>query len=216
MESRGANMDHKNNILTGGIETLVKVKKDMLTLYENKSNYNQLTIEGEKLEKRINHMEKSMEEEIISTIKKRKKEIEDIYINEVDKIKGKLKKIKEKRDKRKNLKVNERIELETSDLRKENELAVEKANSLLKATRIPSFLNSKLFYAMYFPSFVEDILIIIGMVFVLLLLIPGFIYFVVIPEIKPIYFLFVYFVIVTSVFGSYLLIGNKTKGRVAN
>lgn len=202
-----------NNILSAGIEQLNEIKENLKKLNDNTDNSKHLKEETEKLERAIKKLEKEVADEISQTIKKRRGEIENTFDKEINKIKDKAKKIKEQRNKAKNLKISERMGLETAELRKENNNLRLEAKTIVKQERLPLFCNSKLYQALYFPSCFTDILLIIAVLAIVLLLIPCGIYFYLLPENKIVYLVLSY-VATVIVFGSiYLAIGNITRNK---
>ena len=200
-----------NNILSGGVETLTEIKQNMLALYESKSRYHTLVLEEEKLERSIQHTEKSVEEEVSQTIKKRRKEIEDTFEEQINKTKAKIKRTNEKRDKRKSLKVSERINIETAELKEENIKLKLEIKALFSQKKVPAISNTRLYYALYSPSGIIDAFIILCTVLNTLLLLPSAIYFLAIPEENAISLIIIYFITVVLVGGAYLKLGNMTK-----
>lgn len=205
-------MDH-SNLLSGGVDVLNEMKEKLLELHEYQAKHDTLISEEEKLEKSIHNVEKTVEEEIESTTKKRRQEIDDTFDKQLDKTSAKMKKMKEKRDKRKDLKVSERISEETAPLREENHRLRLEAKTLFKQQHVPAFCNTKLFFALYFPKFFEDILIIVCTLLLTLLIIPCSIYFFVIPQDGILYLILIYIITVIFFGGIYLLIENLTKDK---
>ena len=92
----------EGNLLTGGVDKLNEIKEDLLELRGYQDNYEKLIIDEDKNEKSIQSLEKAAEDEVQATIKKRRAEIESAFDKQLDKNKASIKKIKDKRDKRKN------------------------------------------------------------------------------------------------------------------
>lgn len=201
-----------DNILSGGIEKLNEIKEYLLELNGNMENDRQLKEETEKLQKAVKGLEKEIADEIAKTIKKRRGEIEDSFDKQIGRIRDKAKKIKEQRSKAKSLKVSERINAETAELRAEKSRLRLEAKTAARQDKLPFFCNSKLYMALYYPSCFTDILFILAALAVVLLLIPCGVYFLLLPA-KIIYIILSY-VVTVVVFGSlYLAIGNYTRER---
>lgn len=110
-----------------------------------------------KLSRNIAAEEKSIADEIASTIKKRKQEISDTYDERLDDNRARKKKVSDKRNKKKNQRMNARIEEETKDIRENTrELEVE-TKTLLKKNKVPFFVSSKLFFVMFMPRGIGEI-----------------------------------------------------------
>ena len=82
----------------------------------------------------------------------------------------------------------------------------------MKNVGIPAFCNTRSYFTFYFPHKFFDYVKILITVVVLFLGLPVLIY-KLIPEHKPIYLPFIYFVIVLITGGLYIIIGNLTKAR---
>lgn len=203
----------EGNLLTGGVDKLNEIKENLLELSGYQDNYDKLVLEEDKNEKSIQALEKAAAEEVQTTIKKRRAEIESAFDKQIDKTKANIKKIKDKRDKRKNKKVSERIDEETASLREDNRRLRLEAKTLLKQKHVPSYCNTKLYYALYYPRYINDILIILFALLLTLLMIPCGIYFFLLPEEKISYLVLVYIATVIIFGGIYLLIGNITKDK---
>ena len=202
-----------NTILSGGVDTLNEIKEHLLELHGYQATYENLTAEEEKLEKNIRAIEKSVSEEIASTTRKRRQEIEDAFDKQTDKLRARIKKIKDKRDKRKDLKVSERISEETASLREENHRLKLEAKTLFKQRHVPSYCYTRLYYALYYPRYLVDLMTILCTLLLTLFLVPCGIYFLVLPEERILYLILIYIATVIFFGGIYLLVGNHTKDK---
>ena len=203
----------EGNLLTGGVDKLNEIKENLLELRGYQENYENLILEENKNEKSIQSVEKAATDEISTTIKKRGAEIESAYDKQLDKSKANIKKIKDKRDKRKSKKVSERIGEETASLREDNRRLKLESKTLIKQKHVSSFCNTKLYYALYYPRYFSDIVIVLFALLITLLIIPCGIYFFLIPEEKILYLVLIYIATVIVFGGLYLLIGNQTKDK---
>jgi hypothetical protein len=210
---RGGIKMEGGNLLSGGVDTLNEIKENLLELRGYQAKDASLIEEEEKLEKSIDSMEKSIAEEVQATTKKRRDEIEDTFDKQIDKTRARMKRIKEKRDKKKSTKVSERISAETASLHTENSRLRLEAKTLFKQKRIPSFCNTKFYYALYSPSCFTDFLIIVGVIMLTLLLIPCGVYFFLLPQEKVPYLIVTYVVTVLLFGGLYIITGNRTKEK---
>jgi len=202
-----------SNVLSGGVETLYEIKDYILELEGYKTKYDTLNSEETKLEKNIQSTEKAIAEEISGTTKKRKQEIEDTFDATIDKTRARIKKIKGKRDKRKDTKISERIKIDTTQLREEKSQLTLEAKTVFNQNHIPALCNSRLFYALFSPRGLGDLLIIIGTILLALLVIPCGIYFYLLPVEKVRYLVLIYFITVIILGGLYVLIENYTKDK---
>ncbi len=202
-----------SNLLAGGAEELNEIKECLLELYGYQSNSETLILEEEALENSISCTQKEAEDEIERTTKKRRQEIEDAFDQQLDKLHAREKRIRDKRERSKSLKVSQRIMAETSDIRSENTQLKLDAKTLIKQKRIPAFCNTKLYYALYAPSFLSDYLIILGALVFTLFLVPCGIYFLLLPKEIISYLILSYVLSVLFFGGLYVLVANRTKVR---
>ncbi|NLP16677.1 MAG: hypothetical protein GX379_06545 [Clostridiales bacterium] len=203
----------EGNLLSGGVEQLNEIKENLLELHGYQEKLKNLMLEEEKNEKNIQNLERASSDEVQATIKKRRAEIEGAFDKQLDKTGASIKKIKDKRDKRKSKKMSERISEETASLREDNHRLKLETKTLFRQKHVSSFCNTKLYYALYYPRYFSDILIIILALFITLLVIPCGIYYFILPE-EKIYYLVLTYVITVVIFGGlYLLIGNRTKDK---
>lgn len=201
------------NLLSGGVDKLKEIKNDLLELNSYQGQYEELVKEEDKLEKSIQGLEKTVAEEIQATTKKRRAEIEAAYDKQLEKTKSRIKKIRDKRGKRKDKKVSERIQEETASLREQNHSLKLEAKTLFKQKHVPSYCNTRLYFALYFPKYFTDFLIILCTLLLTLLVIPCGLYFLVLPE-ERIFYLVILYILTVIIFGGlYLLIGNHTKDK---
>ncbi len=206
-------MEGNYNVLAGSIDTLNEIKESLLELHGYQAKYDSLTEEEKKLEKNIQAVEKAVSEEIASTTKKRRQEIEATFDKQIDKTRARIRKIKEKRDKRKSSKVSERIHEETAPLREENNRLKLEAKSVFKQKHVPAFCNTGLYYALYYPRYLGDIGIIFLTLLITLFIVPCGTYFLILKEDRILYLILAYIASVLLFGGIYLLIGNRTKDK---
>lgn len=201
------------NILSDGIETLNTIKEYLLELNGCKEKNDQLTIEEKRLDKAIEIKERDIQDEIIITLKKRREEVEQAFDEQIDKLKSKIKKANNKKDKLKDAKISERIQVETTDLSDENKMLSIKGKNIFKQNKAPQIYNSSLYYALYFPSSVLDVIVILFLVVLAFLAIPCGIYYGLLPERKIIYLVAIYFVTIILIGGLYIIINNISKSK---
>ena len=145
------------NVFNENEEYLISAKEEVAKRDQMAAELENMKSLQKKLTRNIANKEKTVADEISSTIKKRKQEISDTYDDRLDDNRARKKKVSNKRDKKKNQKMNERIEDETKDIRKNTrELEIE-MKTLLKKNKVPSFVSSKLFFAMFMPRGIGEI-----------------------------------------------------------
>ena len=137
------------NVFNENVDYLVAALKEVEKRDAMAAELNKMKAYQKKLSKNIVTEEKSISDEIASTIKKRKQEISDSYDDRLDDNRARKKKVANKRDKKKNQRVNERISHETKDIRKNNrELEVE-MKTILKKNKVPTSCASPLYFIMF-------------------------------------------------------------------
>lgn len=203
----------QGNILSGGIKELEAVKQKLTDLTACQNQNESLEIQEARLEKSIKGKEKDIADEIGTTLRQRKEEIEKTYDAQLDLTRQQIKKIKSRKLKSKTEKVNERIDNETAGAKEEYRLFNLEIKDLYKSNRIPLLLHNRLFYALFFPGKPLDFLVIVLAVAFLLLALPYFIYTMVLPQEKLIFLFLIYALIVLVFGGAYLMIENNIKNR---
>jgi len=201
------------NLLTAGIDKLNEMQENLLELEGYKNQLSSSSAEEKRLTASKKDLEKSMEEEVLATVKKRRKEIEDTFEGQIDKVKAKIKKSKDKRDKFKNAKVSERIALETAPLKDDNKKLKQEAKNIFRLKHLPSVFNTKIFFALYFPKHITDIMLIMGILLITLLAIPCAIYFFLLPEQRISYLIIIYLISAAIYFAIYVAISNLVKDK---
>lgn len=145
------------NVFNEKEDYLVKARDEVIKRDNMASELDKMRIQQKKLGKNIASEEKSIADEIASTVRKRKQEIADSYDDRLDDNRSRKKKVASKRDKKKNQRMNERIEDETKHIRENTrELDVE-MKTLLKKNKVPSFCSSKLYFYMFMPRGIGEI-----------------------------------------------------------
>ncbi len=145
------------NIFNEKADYLIKAKEEVVKRDEMAAELDKMKAYQKKLSKNITSEEKSIADEIAVTIKKRKQEISATYDGRLDDNRARKKKVENKRGKKKNQRMNARIEDETKHIRQNNrELEVE-LKTLLKKNKVPSFCSSKLYFLMFNPRGVGEI-----------------------------------------------------------
>ena len=147
-----------NNILSKGSKELKVIKKELLTLEEYKDKQKKLIGEESKVVKNIRNKEKECEDEIISTTRKRRSQIEQSYDKQLGKNQAQTKKIKSDKDKHKLAKVNERIKAETSSLVSANANIKSEIKTIMIKEKMPSICKTDIYFAIYRPRRLADII----------------------------------------------------------
>lgn len=145
-----------NNILNEGKETLKKIYEEVKDLGQNELREKELMAAEDNTEKALADKEKAVAKEIADTIKKRREEIIKTFDLEEDKLTGIAKKTSQKREKYRDGKVSERISTETINFIEANKQIKEETKKLYKQTKTPGFFNSGLYYTLFMPGSLKD------------------------------------------------------------
>lgn len=202
----------EENVLSSGIETLYTMKENLLELDGYKEKRIELEKAEEQLEKFISLKEKAISEEIQTITEKRVNEIEDSFEEQIDNTKARLKKVKGKKEKLKDAKISERIELETADLVKERKQFKEEIRSVFQVNHISRVFNNRIFYALYLPRSIFDILVLLASVLICFLILPVGIHQLFLPN-HIIWLVIIYFIVILIFGGSYVFVLHSTKEK---
>ncbi len=201
----------EDNVLTAGLDLLYTMKENLLEMEGWQQKAESLTLEEDKLEKLIQAKEKAMADEINVTIRKRQEEVAFSFDEQIDKTRIRLKKVKTKRDKYKDTKMSERMDMETSELMEERRKLKMDVKSIYKVNQIPRIFNTKLFFSLHMPSEITDFLVFLLSV-VVIFTVPFCIFKLSPAEKETTFRLVMYYIItVAAAFGIYVLVHKKVK-----
>lgn len=131
--------------------------------------------ELKKLDKAVAQEDRSIQDEISSTISKRRSDLDARYNKQLTSLSNERKAVEAKKSKKKTQQMNENVKDSTKGLRKENSNYKDNLKYTLKENNVPSFCSSKLFYIMFMPSGISEILICLGIFAVGVALLPALI-----------------------------------------
>lgn len=194
---------------------LEDAKEAVLELNDFSKKEDQLRQEVAKLEKSLAAEKKAVNDNINSTVKKRRDAIQSSYDAEIGKLQDKLKKTKARREKAKNQGMKERIKEETMELHEHNRELKVRMKTLFQSDRVPFICNTNFYYAMYFPRGVKEVFSLLLTFGICFGLIPYGVY-LLLPEKKTLYLAMIYGAAVLIFGGIYILVGNLTKDRHLN
>lgn len=164
------------NVFNENVDYLYQVQTDLEAVEQLKDELSEYRSQEKNLKKAIASEEKSIQNEITQTIQKRKNDIEKVYDSQIDANKSKNRSVRAKRDRVKSKRIDERVSYETADISEENRQLQMEMKTLFKAQHVPSFCRSTLFYIMYMPKGILEILgMFVGLI-VLFLGIPAIMY----------------------------------------
>ena len=154
-------MAELENVFAEKQDFLIAVRDEVVKRDAMAADIEKMKAYQKKLNKNIASEEKSITEEIASTIKKRKQELSDTYDERLDDNRSRRKKVENKRGKKKNQQMNERIEDETKDIHNDNrELEIE-MKTLLKKNKVSSFCSSKIYFTMFMPKGIDELILMV-------------------------------------------------------
>ena len=196
--------------ITDNIAFLTEAREKLEELDLLKDRQRQLKADEARLGKLLENEKKAVNDNISATVKKRREEINSSYDKEIAKGQDKLKKARAEREKAKNQGMKERIAEETADLHKENRDLKLQIRTMFQKNGVAAVCNSSLYYALFFPRWIDEILKLIAAVLICFLLIPYGIY-MALPQQKTWMMFLICFLCVVVFGGIYILISNKTK-----
>ena len=210
-----------DNIFNQNVDFLIQAREEVVACNQMEQKQKQLQEREDKMQKAIAQEEKSIHDEINTTIKKRKAEIENTYDAQLDAGRKKLKKAQEQKNKEKSERVGQRVDEETADVKENSRQLKTEMRTLFKKNHVPAFCQTGFYYALFMPKGIKEILILLLMIVIGLGGIPFGIYELfarVILADKPIvqasYFMALVIALsLIVVLGIYFLIFNLTKVR---
>ncbi|MBO7401390.1 MAG: hypothetical protein J6U10_00185 [Lachnospiraceae bacterium] len=201
------------NILNGGLEVCTQIRDTLKELSETRSGADEARSAAAQADKAVKAKEKAVKDEIAATIKKRKEDLEQSYDEQIDTLKQRTKAVKDEKGKERGEQQAKRIENETAGNReRERELLLE-IRSIYKRDGIPTLFNTKLFYALFMPRTLTEILVLVAAIVITLIAIPTLIVFVFMKNPTTIKTMLVYYACVFIFVGLYMLISYLTKSK---
>lgn len=168
----GQETAQERNILTEKKEALEKIRDELAALEQQGKEIVQTSAQREKAEKEAVAAEKKMQDTLAAVLKKRRDELANTFNKEIEKDQVRLKTIRGNREKAKTRGMKARIDTETSDLVQENKRISESISTLFRQKGIPGLCNSRVFYTLFYPKGIWEILIFAGTWLAGLVLIP--------------------------------------------
>lgn len=162
----------QGNVFNENVDYLYQVQTDLEAVEQLKKELTEYKNQERNLKKAIVTEERSIQEEIAQTIRKRKSEIEKVYDDQIDANKNKNRNVRGKRDKAKSKRVDERVSVETAELNEENRQLQVEMRTLFKAQHVPSFCLSKLFYSLFMTKRFLEFLVLLAAIIITYVGIP--------------------------------------------
>ena len=151
----------QDNVFDENVDYLYQVRADLEAVEQLKKELAEYKSQEKNLKKAIASEEKSIQDEINQTIRKRKNEIEKTYDDQIDTNKDKTRSVKAKRDKVKSKRMGERVSMETADLTEENRQLNMEMKTLFKAQHVPAFCKSDFFYSLFMTKRVSEFFVLL-------------------------------------------------------
>lgn len=141
-----------DNVFNENQEYLIKAKNLVTAIDDMQDDLDQARSAHRKTSRGIVQEEKGLLDEISSTLKTRKNEIEDGYDKQLSANGAKIRQLQSKKDKKKTERMGNRIESETAELNEDNRQLNLRIKSLFKQNHVPAFCNTGFFFCMFSPS----------------------------------------------------------------
>ena len=145
------------NVFQENQEYLIKARELVVAIDDVQDNLEQVRTAQRKTSRSISQEEKGLSDEISSTLKNRKNEIEDGYDQQLSANGAKIRQLQSKKDKKKTERMGNRIESETASLNESNRQLRLKAKELFKQNNVSGFCNTGFFYCMFAPCGAGDV-----------------------------------------------------------
>lgn len=134
------------------MEFLIDAKAALEELNTRKRRRSDLAVEEKRQERLLEGEKKAVEDEILRTIRERKEAIEDSYDKELAQDKEKLRRLRGKKERAKNIGRQERIREETAELLAHNREITTRVSTSFRKNGLPSWCNSWFFFALFMPA----------------------------------------------------------------
>ena len=189
---------------------LKEAKAALAEMEAERAKSSRLQAEEKRLTRTLEAEKKAIEDEITSTVSKRKEEITLSYDREITKTQDKLKKARGRRERAKEQGVRERIDNETAQLREENRQLKLQNSTVFHQNGVPFFCNTKFYFALYFTKGFSEVCIFLLTFIIGFLVLPCGIYWL-IPQRELWMLILIYVAVIVVLCGAYILLNNKTK-----
>lgn len=165
----------EDNVFDENVEYLIAARDTVIQLEELDDKLEELKASRKKSRRLISQEEKSIDEEINSTIRKRKIQIEESYDRQIEANNARIRQIQSKKDKKKNQQMSVRIENETAHIKEGNRQLKLDIKTLFKQNHVPRFCNSGLYYSLFSPKGFKEIIELMFAIIIMCGLLPSLI-----------------------------------------
>lgn len=161
------------NVFQENQEYLIKARELVTAIDDMEDELDQAKALQKRTSRSLSQEEKGLADEVGSTLKNRKVEIEDGYDARLAENGANIRKLQSKKDKKKTERMGNRIESETAALNENNRQLRLEAKELFKQNHVSAFCNSGFFYCMFAPSGAGEIIRLILLIILFCLGIPA-------------------------------------------
>lgn len=144
------------NVFDEKQDYIIAARDEVIKRDEYAANVDRMKQQDKKLSKNIASEEKSISDEIATTIRKRRQEIQSTYDDRLDDNRARKKKVANKRDKKKEERMDKRYHEETKELRESDKDLQVEMQTLLRKYKLPSFCGKKLYFALFYARNVKE------------------------------------------------------------
>lgn len=144
------------NVFDEKQDYIIAARDEVIKRDEYVANVDRMKQQDKKLSKNIASEEKSISDEIATTIRKRRQEIQSTYDDRLDDNRARKKKVANKRDKKKEERMDKRYHEETKGLRESDKDLQVEMQTLLRKYKLPSFCGKKLYFALFYARNVKE------------------------------------------------------------
>ena len=155
------------NIFEEKVDFLIRVREEVEARDNLEKQLDEMKSLKKKLSRNISLEEKSIQDEISQTVRKRMQELEAGYDRQLDENRSKRKNVINRKEKTKSKRMNKRVEEETKEIRQTNKDLELELKTLFKKNKVPRFCKRKIFYYLFMPSgFAEILKMLIGFIII--------------------------------------------------
>lgn len=199
----------ENNVFQLGADYLLGAQEALRALESDKARLEERIAGEKRMKKAIASEEKSIQDEIESTLKKRKEELEISYDRQLDAVHNKVREVQAKRDRKKEKYVSQRVAEETAEIEEMNRKLSIEMKTMFKQECVPAFCTSSLYFSLYMPKRISDFIKLILIILISLVALPAALYFAF--QTKPLLLTISVTLLITAEFLLYFVIYNMTK-----
>lgn len=205
-----------SNLLLGGIEEVHIIKQKLIELQNLNKKSKASEIKESQLEKSIEKKENDISDKTTQVTRQRREDMEATFDEQISRVNEQLDKVQSQKEKKKKKAISQRIDAETAGYRSKDEELILEGKSVFKKENIPFVYNNRFFFALYYPSGIGDIGIILLSLIIAFFAIPLGVYFILLEGMNVIYLSLCYIAVIIVFGGIYLIVGKtKCKHREA-